>query len=213
MKFLQPAAVVADLDRHPRQHLLLDRRAALPVAGPHAPAAEAAPDPASCRTPTCRSWCSRSAPQKSPPVARRSCAALFNRSQSGTKLPLASVHVRVAVVEMRDGRRLAMNRPPFCAASRYRPTLNLSDVLPLPNTSIGDAAARRQVVVAHRRPWFPGTSSTVGRKRTPPTVTSGKIARRAIEPQRALQRHPADRPLLLRVERVVADALLDRECD
>jgi hypothetical protein len=56
------------------------------------------------------------APQKSPPTTV--CAALFSRSQSGWKLPLKSVHVRDAVVEIRDEGRLAMKRPPFCAASR-----------------------------------------------------------------------------------------------
>ena len=34
-------------------------------------------------------------PQKSPPVARRSCVPVLSRSQSGRKLLLASVHVRV----------------------------------------------------------------------------------------------------------------------
>jgi len=36
-----------------------------------------------------------SGPQRSPPRARLSCWSGFRRSQSGTKLPLPSVHVRV----------------------------------------------------------------------------------------------------------------------
>ena len=36
----EPAAVIADLHRNPRQHLLLDGGAELPVAGTHAPAPE-----------------------------------------------------------------------------------------------------------------------------------------------------------------------------
>src|SRR5205085_5254784 len=34
-------------------------------------------------------------PQRSPPLARLSCCAGFRKSQSGTKLPFPSVHVRV----------------------------------------------------------------------------------------------------------------------
>ena len=34
-------------------------------------------------------------PHRSPPLPRRSCALGFIRSQSGTKLPFASVHARV----------------------------------------------------------------------------------------------------------------------
>src|SRR6187402_362674 len=41
------------------------------------------------------------APQKSPPSGRRSWAVLSRRLQSGVRLLLASVHVRVVVVAMR----------------------------------------------------------------------------------------------------------------
>ena len=40
-------------------------------------------------------------PQLSPPRDRRSCASPFSKSQSGVKLPLASVHDRVTLVGTR----------------------------------------------------------------------------------------------------------------
>ena len=42
------------------------------------------------------------APQKSPPLARRSCAFPLSRSQSALKLPLASVHARFTLWMMRE---------------------------------------------------------------------------------------------------------------
>ncbi|MNC87953.1 hypothetical protein D3C83_37310 [compost metagenome] len=47
-------------------------------------------------------------PQKSPPEARRSCAPRLRRSQSGEKLPFASVHVRVVEVTMSDSGLVAV---------------------------------------------------------------------------------------------------------
>ena len=114
----EPAPVVADVERHARQQLLLHGGANLPVARSHAPPGEQRWDPASCRRTDFPKFVLATAPQTSPPAARRSCAALFRRSQSAVQLRLATVHVRVAVVETRDVGRLATNSPAFCAASR-----------------------------------------------------------------------------------------------
>ena len=43
-----------------------------------------------------------SAPQKSPPLARKSWALGLSRLQLGTKFPLASVHDRDTLIGMRD---------------------------------------------------------------------------------------------------------------
>jgi hypothetical protein len=114
------------------------------------------------------------AAHKSPPLARRSCSALFDRSQSGLKLPFASVQARVAVVEIREVGRLAMKSPPFCAASRYRPMLNFSAVLPSPNKSIA-TPPRGVRSLYESTPGVSGNDVTVGRKRTPPIVAAGKM--------------------------------------
>src|SRR5262245_47538450 len=74
--------------------------------------------------------------QKSPPEGRRSCASGLLRSQSGLKFLFASVQVRVTEVEMRESGLVSapvIELP--SAAARYFPTLTLSDVFPLPNTS------------------------------------------------------------------------------
>src|SRR5438067_12808839 len=85
-----------------------------------------------------------SGPHKSPPLARLSCCAGLSRSQSGTKLPLPSVHVRVTgggavncdeLPTIRAVGLLAEYVLWFVAASRYLPAFTLSDVLPLPNRS------------------------------------------------------------------------------
>jgi hypothetical protein len=75
-------------------------------------------------------------PQKSPPVARRSCTWRLRRSQSGAKLPFASVQVRLALVETRVSglSRLPVIELPS-AAARYFPRLTLIAVLPLPKRS------------------------------------------------------------------------------
>ena len=86
-----------------------------------------------------------SAPQKSPPLPRRSCAEPgSSKSQSGTKLPLASVQVRVtgggavSCDELPTMRAVGFDAEYvlwLVAASRYLPTFTFSDVLPLPNRS------------------------------------------------------------------------------
>ena len=59
------------------------------------------------------------APQVSiAPVVAGLCAAGFSRLQSATESPFLSVHARLAVVDSREVGLSAMNRPPFCAASR-----------------------------------------------------------------------------------------------
>src|SRR5687767_5835328 len=63
------------------------------------------------------------------------CAALFSRTQSATKSRSSSCHVRVVVVDSREVGLSAVNSPPFCAASSYRPKFTLTDVRPVPNTS------------------------------------------------------------------------------
>ena len=44
-------------------------------------------------------------------------------------------NVRLAVNDSRAVGLSAVNNPPFCAASRYRPAFTLMEVLPVPNTS------------------------------------------------------------------------------
>src|SRR3982751_1172640 len=69
------------------------------------------------------------APQKSPPVARRSCCAILSRSQSTLKLPLASVHVRVALVDrLPTGLPVPAERPLM-----YLPQCAFTAVFPVPN--------------------------------------------------------------------------------
>jgi hypothetical protein len=46
--------------------------------------------------------------QKSPPDARKSCVLRFSRSQSGEKLPFASVHVRVVDVTISESGLVAV---------------------------------------------------------------------------------------------------------
>src|SRR5579872_2470777 len=70
-----------------------------------------------------------SAPQMSPPVTV--CAAGFVRSQSGTKLPLRSVHARVAVCVTPP----VAGPDPAASASTYLLMLTFTAVLPLPNKS------------------------------------------------------------------------------
>ena len=78
------------------------------------------------------------------PVVAGLCANGFVRSQSGTKLPLVSVHVRItdglpnaAAVPpgiRSDGFAFA-SRLPTLAPCRYLPRLTFSAVLPLPKRS------------------------------------------------------------------------------
>ena len=51
----------------------------------------------------CRSCVFDITPQRSPPLVRRSCAAGFSRSQSGTKFWLASVQARVTPAVPKTG--------------------------------------------------------------------------------------------------------------
>src|SRR6185436_15208704 len=92
-------------------------------------------------------------------------SARLVRSQLGTKSRLASVHTRVVVVCRRPLGRSAAYARPFCAAWRYLPTLILTDVLPLPNTSM--AAPARGVMSLYE--WTPSVYGNVmpfGRKRS-----------------------------------------------
>src|SRR5262245_33068432 len=75
------------------------------------------------------------APQLSPPSARLFCAAGSIRLQSGMKLPLPSVQLRVVVCWNVTAGLLMVYRPPFCAVSRYLLMFTFTVVLPLPNTS------------------------------------------------------------------------------
>src|SRR5712692_1289112 len=70
----------------------------------------------------------------------RFCAPGFLRSQSGVKLPLVSVHVRVVALteELTGWLALAMST---ASPTTSLPWLNLSAVFPFPNTSY--AAPRR----------------------------------------------------------------------
>ncbi len=63
-------------------------------------------------------------------------AAGFIRTQSGTKLRLASFHVRLvlATIEL-EGARSRPNAPPTACAVKYLFRLAFSAVLPLPKTS------------------------------------------------------------------------------
>ena len=76
------------------------------------------------------------AAQKSPPLSLRSCVLGFDRSQSGVKLPLASVQDRVTLdPAMREVGIWSPKFEPVIVDSRYRPRLALSAVLPSPNIS------------------------------------------------------------------------------
>ena len=118
MKFIEPAAVVADLDRHARQQLLLHR-------APYCQSPDRTPQPREQRR-ILRRVEHRLAEVRvrdgAAEIAAARAQVLRGVVQTGrspaSKLRFASVQVRVAVVDTRDVGRLAMNRPPFCAASR-----------------------------------------------------------------------------------------------
>src|SRR4051812_22783869 len=82
-------------------------------------------------------------PHTSPPAVDRFCAFGFSRSQSGTKLPLLSVHERVTAGGAPSAGLPAIRTAGLVrkyvfwlvAASRYLPTFTLIAVLPLPNRS------------------------------------------------------------------------------
>src|SRR5262249_62309774 len=78
------------------------------------------------------------------PVVAGLCANGFVRLQSGVKLPLLSVHVRITFglpnaaalpPGMRSDGFALGTRLPTLAPCRYLPRLSFSDVLPLPKTS------------------------------------------------------------------------------
>ena len=91
-------------DRRP--NLLLERQREIPVRWAHAPPGQDAPDRSCWSARSRRSAHSTATPQKSPPLARRSCASGLRRSQSGTKLPFASVQARVTPAVPNGGCRL-----------------------------------------------------------------------------------------------------------
>src|SRR6476660_688631 len=82
-------------------------------------------------------------PQKSPPLGRRSWAFPFDRSQSGTKLRLSSIHARVTPAVPKaivvDGIRsvglVLAYSPATPAPSRYLPACAFNPVRPVPKTS------------------------------------------------------------------------------
>src|SRR4051812_35177675 len=105
--------------------------------------------------------------------------AWFSRSQSGTKLlrrgtgDNRAVPVGAgAVCRRRLGRRAGEARPVF-AACRYLPAFTLSDVLPLPKTSIA-RPTRGVMSLYESTPLVSGKLIAVGRNRSGPTVTAGK---------------------------------------
>ena len=91
------------------------------------------------------------------------------------------------------------------AASRYLPKFTLSDVFPLPNTIVGHADARRDVVVAVDAALL-GKDDRRRKELHRPDLLFREVAPRVLVAKRALQRQPADGPLLLRVERLVPRA-------
>src|ERR1700730_3440634 len=114
------------------------------------------------------------------PVVAGLCANGFVRLQSGTKLPLVSVHVRVAdglpnVAAAPPGMRsdgfAPDTRLPTLAPCSYLPPLTLSAVLPLPKTSY--AAPIRGVMSLY--PVTPGVFGklTPGKKVLAGCVTAG----------------------------------------
>ena len=101
---LEPAARVADLHRHARQDFVLDGRPDLPVGRPDAPALHDLRVVGQAVDFLRPKLSLLIAPQKSPPLGAEILGMRrFSRSQSATKLPLASVQVRVTLVG--DARR------------------------------------------------------------------------------------------------------------
>src|SRR5213594_2740109 len=108
-------------------------------------------------------------PQKSPPRERRSCEPVLNRSQSGLKLPFASVHVRMTVLATRPLGLLTVAGAP----RTYRATFALSAVLPLPYRSYatpsrGDKSFHLIESVSRK------VRSRVGTKYAGPRCSAGK---------------------------------------
>ena len=145
------AAEVADVDR---------RRAAparcwTPVEnsqlyGTLAPAGRDRPDRRSCSATACRSSRSTSRRRSRRPRRRvRSCCCRFSRSQSGTKLPFASVHVRVDRVGQAGDRvrRRRRRRPERCRPrARYLLERHLDRRLAVAEQVVGRAEPRRDVL-------------------------------------------------------------------
>ena len=196
----EPAPVVAELDRDTRQHLLLDRHAVLPVPRARRPAVQelgvergGEPVPAEIHVADLRAQ-----------IAAGSQVVLRHRVQQiavGREIAVASVHVRVAVVVSRpDG---------FCGGVGQTAVgvlhvlagVDLDRRSPGPEHVPRHSPARHQVLVAGDAvgPWI-GDGGRQESLRADRLL--GKIASGIVEPKRALDRHAAERPLFLRVERV-----------
>ena len=100
-----------------------------------------------------------------------------------------------------------MNNPPFCAASRYRPMFTLTDVLPVPNTSMRHRPRPEIVVALHAR--RSRVRHRVGKEADGSDLLLGEVAPRVVVSQRPLQRDPSMCPLLLRIEGITANRLPD----
>ena len=118
-------------------------------------------------------------PQKSPPVARLSCAATIFRSQSSWKLPLASVHVRVALVD-----RLPTGLPvPADSPLDVLAPVRLQRRLAGAEQVVGDADARRQVLQAVEARSARKVMFRFGTNRPGPSVCVGEGVLEVVEPQ------------------------------
>ena len=195
---LEPAAVIAELDRGARQHLALDRGAELPVGGAHAPAVEdLGVDGRSNRV----------AEVLRQPGATLAVGGRRHQRAVGNEVPIEVVPA---------SRRRAREPRALSRVVQRVAVLVVGALQGLPDIQLD----RRLVVAEH----VPGGSAAIGNvveagdavgarkgdrnrverlRRAPAVAFRGCPAGGVVVAQRALQRQPPERPLVLRVERVI----------
>ena len=199
---VQPAAVVADLDRDARQHLLLDRGAEAPVAGPHAPA-------------LAKRWIEIAGEDVLPEGRIGNCGTFVVQPTIQEIAVRDEVLVRVGP----DARRRPLQpaarpqcavRQPVLCRLEVPAGIQLQRGLAIAEDIDGGAASRRDVVI---RMDAIGERIVDGCRQEANGADSdrGEVAPGAIVAKSALQRDAAECFLVLPVEGIVADTLLSRE--
>ena len=195
---LEPAPVVADLDRRARQELALNGGAKLPVRGPHSPAVK--------DLLIDRRALERTAERRRQPWPALTAGRRVHQIAVGHEIAIGVVPVPVGrSLEPRRLRRVVDRVSiPEAGALEVLAEIDLEGSRAVAEDVVGRAQTRRDVVepshrIRARKRQRLGVEPVW---RVPPVVVRGRVTVRMVEPDRGLHREAAVPPLLLCIERV-----------